>query len=103
MGIIAATPFEQIARRISLYWVSQPVILRTKENHGQHDRQCGTGHARQKTCPKTRPDRDHRGVPIGVAGSTNMMKIHRVGEIKGLEPQKKDTNPTNLTNRQSCE
>ena len=25
------------------------------------------------------------GVPIGVAGSTNLMKIHRVGEIKGLE------------------
>jgi hypothetical protein len=24
-------------------------------------------------------------VPIGVAGSTNMMKIHRVGEVKGLE------------------
>jgi hypothetical protein len=24
-------------------------------------------------------------VPIGVAGSTNMMKIHRVGEIKSLE------------------
>ena len=33
------------------------------------------------------------GVPIGVAGSTNMMKIHRVGEIMGLESRKKDTNP----------
>jgi pyruvate kinase len=25
------------------------------------------------------------GVPIGVAGSTNLMKIHRVAEVKGLE------------------
>jgi len=25
------------------------------------------------------------GLPIGVAGSTNMMKIHRVGEVQGLE------------------
>jgi pyruvate kinase len=25
------------------------------------------------------------GVPIGVAGSTNMMKIHRIGEVKSLE------------------
>jgi pyruvate kinase len=25
------------------------------------------------------------GVPTGVAGSTNMMKLHRVGELKGLE------------------
>jgi pyruvate kinase len=25
------------------------------------------------------------GVPIGVAGSTNMMKIHRIGEINSLE------------------
>jgi pyruvate kinase len=29
------------------------------------------------------------GVPIGVAGSTNMMKIHRVGEAKGLESKAK--------------
>ncbi|HEX9020698.1 MAG TPA: pyruvate kinase alpha/beta domain-containing protein [Nitrospirota bacterium] len=27
------------------------------------------------------------GVPIGVAGSTNMMKIHRVGVAKGLESE----------------
>jgi pyruvate kinase len=25
------------------------------------------------------------GVPIGVAGATNMIKIHRVGEAKSLE------------------
>jgi pyruvate kinase len=25
------------------------------------------------------------GLPIGVAGSTNTMKVHRVGELKGLE------------------
>ena len=25
------------------------------------------------------------GVPVGVAGSTNMMKIHHVGELKSLE------------------
>jgi pyruvate kinase len=30
------------------------------------------------------------GVPVGVAGSTNMMKIHRVGEVKGLESRKSD-------------
>jgi pyruvate kinase len=29
------------------------------------------------------------GVPIGVAGSTNMMKIHRVGEATSLESKKK--------------
>jgi hypothetical protein len=30
------------------------------------------------------------GVPIGVAGSTNMMKIHGVGEVKGLESRKRE-------------
>jgi len=29
------------------------------------------------------------GVPIGVAGSTNMMKLHRVGELKGLEADRR--------------
>jgi pyruvate kinase len=28
------------------------------------------------------------GVPIGIAGSTNMMKVHRVGEVKGLESRR---------------
>jgi len=93
MGIIAATPFEQIARRISLYWGVTPVILRTKKTTDNMIASVERVMLDKKLAKKRDLIVITAGVPIGVAGSTNMMKIHRVGEIKGLEPQKKDTNP----------
>jgi len=48
------------------------------EDHRRHDQGSGSDHAGEGPCGKARPDRDHRGSAIGVAGSTNMMKLHRV-------------------------
>jgi len=87
MSIIAPTPFEHIARRISLYWGVTPVILRTKKTTDDMILNV------ERIMLKKRLAKPHdlivitAGVPIGVAGSTNMMKIHRVGEVKGLETQ----------------
>jgi pyruvate kinase len=85
MSIIAPTPFEHIARRISLYWGVTPVILRPKKTTDDMISSV------ERIMLKKKLARQHdlivitAGVPIGVAGSTNLMKIHRVGEIKGLE------------------
>jgi pyruvate kinase len=85
MRIIAPTPFELVARKMSLYWGVTPIILKTKRT---------TDHmiaSVERAMHFGRLVRRHdlivitAGVPIGVAGSTNMMKIHRVGEVKGLE------------------
>ena len=85
MSIIAPTPFEHIARRVSLYWGVTPVILRTKKTTDDMIMSV------ERILLNKKLARQHdlivitAGVPIGVAGSTNMMKIHRVGETTSLE------------------
>jgi pyruvate kinase len=83
--IIAPTPFEHIARKISLYWGVTPVILKTRKTTDDMI----TSVERIMLKKKLARSRDliviTAGVPIGVAGSTNMLKMHRVGEISSLE------------------
>jgi pyruvate kinase len=85
MRIIAPTPFEHVARKMSLYWGVTPIILKTKRTT---DNMIASV---ERAMHFGRLVRRHdlivitAGVPIGVAGSTNMMKIHRVGEVKSLE------------------
>jgi len=85
MRIIAPTPFEHIARRISLYWGVTPVILRTKKTTDDMIARVERIMLNKKLAKQHDLIVISAGVPIGVAGSTNMMKIHRVGEVKGLE------------------
>ena len=85
MRIIAPTPFDLIARKMSLYWGVTPIILKTRRTT---DNMIASV---ERAMHFGRLVRRHdlivitAGVPIGVAGSTNMMKIHRVGEAEGLE------------------
>ena len=92
MSIIAATPFEHIARKISLYWGVTPVILKTKKTTDNMIASVERIMFEKKLAKLRDLIVITAGVPIGVAGSTNMMKIHRVGELRGLESRKKDTN-----------
>jgi len=85
MSIIAPTPFEHIARRMSLYWGVQPVILRPKKTTDHMIASVEQIMLNKKLAKEHDLIVISAGVPIGVAGSTNLMKIHRVGEIKGLE------------------
>jgi pyruvate kinase len=93
MGVIAATPFEHIARKISLYWGVTPVILRARKTTDNMISSVERIMLDKKLAKKRDLIVITAGVPVGVAGSTNMMKIHRVGELKGLESQKKETAP----------
>jgi pyruvate kinase len=84
-GIIAATPFQKISRRLSLYWGVTPIILKVRRT--TDDMIAGVENAMLRR--KLVKPRDliviTAGVPVGVAGSTNMMKIHHVGEVRSLE------------------
>ena len=93
MSIIAPTPFDQVARKITLYWGVTPVMLKTKRTTDDMIASVERDMLYRKLVKKHDLIVITAGVPIGVAGSTNMMKIHRIGEIKGLESRKKDTNP----------
>ncbi len=87
--IIAPTPFEHIARRVSLYWGVTPVILRAKKTTDDMIMSVERIMLKKKLAKQHDLIVITAGVPIGVAGSTNMMKIHRVGEATSLESKKR--------------
>jgi len=83
--IIAPTPFERVARKVSLYWGVIPVILKAMKTTDAMIRGVEAIMLEKDLARKRDLIVITAGVPIGVAGSTNMMKLHRVGELKGLE------------------
>jgi len=85
MSIIAATPVERIARLVSLYWGVMPILVRTKRTTDDMIMSVERAMVRQKIVGARDLIVITAGVPVGVAGSTNMMKLHRVGEAKSLE------------------
>ena len=84
-SIIAPTPFEQVARKMSLYWGVTPVILKTKQTTDDMISSVERIMVKKKLGKRHNLIVITAGVPIGEAGSTNMMKLHRVGENEGLE------------------
>jgi pyruvate kinase len=83
--IIAATPVERIARLVSLYWGVTPILLKTKRTTDDMIASVERAMVRQKLVEPQDLIVITAGVPVGVAGSTNMMKIHHVGEVDSLE------------------
>ncbi len=88
MSIIAPTPYERVARKTSLYWGVTPVILMTKKTTDDMISGVERIMLRKKLAEQGDLIVITAGVPIGVAGSTNLMKIHRIGEDKSLERKK---------------
>ena len=78
--IVAATPSEKIGRRISLYWGVTPIILQTEKTTDNMIASVERAMLRKKLVKARDLIVITAGVPIGVAGSTNMMNIHRVGK-----------------------
>ncbi|HUI46318.1 MAG TPA: pyruvate kinase [Nitrospirota bacterium] len=85
VDIIAPTPFDMVARKISLYWGVTPMILKTKRTTDNMIASVERAMLYRRLVNLRDLIVITAGVPIGVAGSTNMMKIHRVGEDKCLE------------------
>ncbi len=85
VSVIAATPIEKIARRVSLYWGVTPIILKTGRTTDAMIESVERAMLRRKLVKRRDMIVITAGVPVGVAGSTNMMKMHRVGEFESLE------------------
>jgi pyruvate kinase len=85
MSIIAPTPFDQIARKMSLYWGVTPILLKSKRTTDDMIASVERAMLFVKLAKRHDLIVITAGVPIGVAGSTNMMKIHRIGEVESLE------------------
>jgi pyruvate kinase len=85
--IIAATPIERIARLVCLYWGVTPLVLKTKRTTDDMISSVERAMIRQKMVDCRDLIVITAGVPVGVAGSTNMMKIHHVGAVESLESQ----------------
>lgn len=81
--IIAVTPNEQMIRRMSLYWGVVPV-LGNKANNTDEMFEQAINVAKQKGYIQLG---DlvviTAGVPVGRSGTTNLIKVHHVGEIIG--------------------
>lgn len=85
VNIIAATPVERIARLVSLYWGVTPVIVKTRRTTDDMITSVERAMLRQKIVDPQDLIVITAGVPVGVAGSTNMMKLHYVGRMDSLE------------------
>jgi pyruvate kinase len=85
MSIIAPTPFDEVARKMSLYWGVTPILLKSKRTTDDMIASVERAMLFIRLAKHDDLIVITAGVPIGVAGSTNMMKIHRIGEVKSLE------------------
>ena len=83
--VYAATPFDIVARKISLYWGVVPIILRTKNTTDDMIAAVERAMLARKLVKAGDLIVITAGVPVGVPGSTNMIKAHRVGASKSLE------------------
>ncbi len=85
VDIIAATPVERIARLVSLYWGVTPIMVKTRRTTDDMIQSVERAMLHKQIVQARDLIVITAGVPVGVAGSTNMMKIHHVGELTSLE------------------
>lgn len=79
--ILAATPLERVARRMRLIWGVHPLLVKDKNTTDALINETileavEAGFVRQGEMVVLTA-----GVPVGVPGSTNLLKVHTVGEI----------------------
>ena len=84
--IIATTTGQKVARRLALTWGTYPVVIREAKSTDEVfdaaiQKSLDTGHIKGGDLIVITA-----GVPVGVAGTTNTIKVHIVGEIlvKGM-------------------
>lgn len=80
-NIIGGTTDEAVCRQLNLSWGVTPILLEEKHSNEElfdHAIECAQEHSLVK-------DGDlaviTAGVPLGISGTTNMMKVHIVGDI----------------------
>lgn len=80
-SIIAVTPFEDVARKLSIVWGVYPLLTERKESaddiiNTSVEQALSSGYVRKGDLVVIAA-----GVPVGFTGTTNMIKVHIVGDI----------------------
>lgn len=78
--IIAFTPHENVRRRLCLFWGVTPKLMKIIENTDEMIRRVDEALLADGLAQKGDAIVILSGAPIGVKGTTNLMKLHRVGE-----------------------
>lgn len=86
--VIAATPIEAVARKVSLYWGVTPLVMKTGHSTDDMIKSVESAMLNKRLVKRGDIIVITAGVPLGVPGSTNMMKIHRVGDVGTLDPRR---------------
>ena len=79
--IVAVTPFEATARRLSLNWGVYPIIAPCFKSTDEMFERCINVAKEQGFVREGELAVLTAGVPIGLAGSTNLLKVETVGKI----------------------
>lgn len=80
-SIIAVTPFENVARKLSIVWGVYPILTEKKESaddiiNVSVEKALNSGFVKKGDLIVIAA-----GVPVGFTGTTNMIKVHIVGDI----------------------
>lgn len=79
--IIAVTPYEKVARRLSIVWGVYPIITEKMESADEVLDKSVEEALNQGYVKKGDLVVLAAGVPIGFTGTTNLMKVHIVGDV----------------------
>lgn len=84
--IAAVTPYERVARAVQLLWGVQPVLGKTYQNSDEMVRNAIMDSLRAEIISEGDLVVVTAGVPVGMIGTTNMIRVHIVGNIirKGI-------------------
>ena len=77
-NIVAVCPYDKIARRLNLFWGVHTLILDQLDSVDDMISGCQTLLKNQKLIKKNQKFVFIAGVPIGMPGSTNILKVHEV-------------------------
>jgi pyruvate kinase len=80
-GIIAATPYEKVARKLSIVWGVYPIIAEKMESADEVMEKSINEALKQGYVKKGELVVLAAGVPVGFTGTTNLMKVHIVGDV----------------------
>lgn len=80
-GIIAVTPYEKVARRLSVVWGVYPVITEKMETTDEVVEKSVNEALNEGFVKKGELVVIAAGVPVGYTGTTNLLKVHIVGDV----------------------
>jgi pyruvate kinase len=79
--IIGCTPIEKVSRQLNLSWGVQPIVIPEEDNTDDLFEHAVEAAKREKYVKDGEVVVITAGVPLGITGTTNLIKVHVVGHI----------------------